>query len=291
MYNCIDLNKTNIYSLKKLGAFGTKFNNLNKDFFNIYDNLNFIQKYFQRKRVKILNHGEESIGYIWTTNNFRAVYTIEAMNVVPSNNLNLKKCYEKLLYAVSNKGVFIYECEKNDYNFKTLKDIGFKAMNGTLEMCCSLDNDYNFEIKDDIVIENLILNRDEKKRCDIQNDIFKKDGRTPLDVEDIYFDQCQNYYFQQGCFFIKLKNFIIGYGQIIINDGTPVIVNFGIVDKFRGEGYGKLFLIFLLSKAKKNNFKEIFIRVDSSNTIALNLYRNVGFKVKKEICTWKFKVH
>lgn len=291
MYNCIDLNKTNIYNLKKLGVFGTKFNNLNKDFFNSYNNLNFIQKYFQRKRVKILNYGEESIGYIWITNNFRAVYTIEAMNVVPSGNLNLKKCYEKLLHSVSNKGVFIYECEKNDYNFKTLEDIGFKAVNGTLEMCCYLDDDYNFEMKDDIAIENLILNRDEKKRCDIQNDIFKKDGRTPLDVEDIYFDQCQNYYFQQGCFFIKLKNFVIGYGQIIINDGIPVIVNFGIIDKFRGKGYGKLFLIFLLSKSKENNFKEIFIRVDASNTIALNLYRAVGFKIKKEICTWKFKVH
>lgn len=291
MYRCMDLNKTNIYSLKKLLAFRDKFNTLNKDFFKFYDNLNFVQKYFQRKRVKILNYGEESIGYIWTTHNVSAVYTIEAMNVLPNDNLKLKECYEELLHSVSRKGVFIYECEKNDYNFKTLEDIGFKQINGTLKMRCSLDFDYNFKMKDDITIENLILNRDEKKRCDIQNDIFKKDGRTPLDVEDIYFDQCQNYYFQQGCFFIKLKNFVIGYGQIIINNGIPVIVNFGIVDKFRGRGYGRLFLIFLLSKAKENNFKEIFIRVDSSNTIALNLYGTVGFKVKKEICTWKFKVH
>ncbi|AJA48019.1 acetyltransferase (GNAT) family [Clostridium pasteurianum DSM 525 = ATCC 6013] len=289
MYNCIDLNKTNIYNLKKLTAFSPKFNNLNKDFFNIYDNSNFIQKHFQRKRVKILNYGEESIGYIWTTNNFRAVYTIEAMSVVSNNNLNLKKCYEKLLHSVSNKGVFIYECEKNDYNFKTLKDIGFKILNGTLEMKCNLDREYNFNVKGDIVIENLVLNRDEKKRCAIQNAIFKKDGRTPLTVEDIYFDQCQNYYFDKGCFFIKLKGFVIGYGQIIINDGIPVIVNFGILENFRGKGYGRLFLLFLISKAKQQKFREIFIRVDSSNTIAFNLYRSVGFEIEKEICTWKFK--
>lgn len=289
MYNCMDLNKTNIYNLKKLTTFKDKFNNLNKDFFNMYDNLNFVQKYFQRKRVKILNYGEESIGYIWTTNNFRAVYTIEAMNVLPNNNLNLKECYKELLHSVSNKGVFIYECEKNDYNFKTLEDIGFKKINGTLKMRCPLDYNFNFEMKDDITIENLVLNRDEKKRCDIQNNIFKKDGRTPLALEDIYFDQCQNYYFEKGCFFIKLKDFIIGYGQIIINEGIPVIVNFGILDSFRGKGYGKFFLLFLLSKAKEINFKEIFIGVDSSNTIALNLYKSVGFKIEKEICTWKFK--
>lgn len=290
MYRCMDLNKTNIYSLKKLLAFRDKFNTLNKDFFKFYDNLNFVQKYFQRKRVKILNYGEESIGYIWTTHNVSAVYTIEAMNVLPNDNLKLKECYEELLHSVSRKGVFIYECEKNDYNFKTLEDIGFKQINGTLKMRCSLDFDYNFKMKDDITIENLVLNRDEKKRCAIQNDIFKKDGRTPLALDDIYFDQCQSYYFEEGCFFIKFKDLVIGYGQIIINEGIPLIVNFGIRDDFRGKGYGKLLLLFLLSKAKEINFKEIFIRVDSLNTIALNLYRSVGFTIEKEICTWKFKL-
>jgi ribosomal protein S18 acetylase RimI-like enzyme len=285
----MNLDKTNIYSLKRLVAFRYKFNSLNKDFFNSYDNLNFIQKYFQRKRVKILNYGEESIGYIWTTSNFRAIYTIEAMNVVPNNNLNLKECYKKLLNSVSNKGIFIYECEKNDYNFKTLEDIGFKKINGTLEMCCSLNYNYNFKMKDNIVIENLVPNRDEKKRCIIQNSIFKKDGRTPLSIEDIYFDQCQSYYFREGCFFIKHNNFVIGYGQIIINDGAATIVNFGIVDEFRGRGYGKLFLLFLLLRAKNFNFRSIFIRVDTSNTIALNLYKSVGFKIEKEIYKWKLK--
>lgn len=290
MYNCIDLNKTNIYNFKKLVTLKDKFNSLNKDFFCIYDDLNFIQKYFQRKRVKILNYGEESIGYIWTTNNFRSVYIIEAMNVLSNGNLDLKKCYEKLLHSVNNKGVFIYECEKNEYNFKTLQEIGFKVISGTLEMKCSLEENYAINFNRDVVFENFVLNRDERKRCDIQNAIFEKDGRTPLSINDIYFDECQNYYFDKGSFFVKFKDDVIGYGQIIINNGIPVIVNFGIIESFRGKGYGKLFLRFLLLKAKENKFKDILIRVDSSNNIALNLYKSLGFKIKKEICTWKFRL-
>lgn len=128
--------------------------------------------------------------------------------------------------------------------------------------------------------------KDDELRCKLQNEIFNEDNRTPLTVDDIKYDIKQEYYLKDLCVFIKVKNKIIGYGQIIYNRDINLIVNFGIVNGYRNEGYGKDLLIKLLDMAKGSNMKDIYIRVDHNNFHAKKLYSSVGFEEIGDFCSW-----
>lgn len=284
---CVNLDKNKMEILKKLNEKRNEFNNLNRDFFTFYNDLNFIQKHFIRKSVKLLKHNGTYTGYIWISDDCDNYYKIESINA--KENMNLTQNLRTLLKSFAQKKPFFYECEKNDFNYKILKDIGFMKKQGTIEMHCNLENNFHFEIPESISIKKFIPNMDERKRCDLQNKIFKTDVRIPLSIQDIYFDESQEYYYEDGSYFIKLGNREIGYGQLIMNNYVPTIVNFGILDEYRGRGLGKLFIKFFLKLAANKNLDNVFIKVDYSNKIAFNLYSSVGFKVYKEIYTWKLR--
>ncbi|WP_026883030.1 GNAT family N-acetyltransferase [Clostridium akagii] len=288
MHICVNLDKNKMETLKKLNKQRNNFNNLNKDFFAFYNGLNFIQKHFIRKTVKLLKNNGTYTGYIWINNDSRKYYKIESINA--KQDANLSKSIMTLLKSFAKKRTYFYECEKNDFNYKVLKDLGFIEKHGTVEMYCVLENYIDFSIPKSITIRKFLPDVDEKLRCDLQNKIFKKDDRIPLSVQDIYFDEAQEYYFADGSFFIKLGDSTIGYGQLIMNNYIPTIVNFGILDEFRGHGYGKLFIKFFLKLAEDNGFDKIFLKVDYSNKIAFKLYESVGFKICKETYTWKLKL-
>ena len=67
------------------------------------------------------------------------------------------------------------------------------------------------------------------------------------------------------------------------------IVNFGIVDKYRGKGLSKIFLKKIIDEAKKYGIDELYIRVDSNNIKAINLYKSIGFKEINKILVWERK--
>jgi len=48
---------------------------------------------------------------------------------------------------------------------------------------------------------------------------------------------------------------------------------------YRGEGYGKAILQYILSIAKEKGYSEIVLGVDCDNTVALNLYKKLGFSI------------
>ena len=48
---------------------------------------------------------------------------------------------------------------------------------------------------------------------------------------------------------------------------------------YRGEGYGKAILQYILSIAKKKGYSEIVLGVDCDNTVALSLYKKLGFSI------------
>ena len=84
-----------------------------------------------------------------------------------------------------------------------------------------------------------------------------------------------------------INNSYIGYGQIIFNREMFTIVNFGIVNDFRGIGLGKLLLHEIILYAKKSGIKNLAIRVDCTNINAINLYKWIGFKEKYKIVIWE----
>lgn len=97
----------------------------------------------------------------------------------------------------------------------------------------------------------------------------------------------QKYYIKDAAVFIKLNDKFIGYGQVIIEKGMPLIVNVGILQAYRGNGYGKMLLLHLLHIAECMSYKKVKIKVDYNNIIAMNLYKNLGFNIVNEKIIWE----
>lgn len=290
MYKCVGLNMRNLDQFRKLNKAKNDFNTLNKDFFEVYDSCNFAQQIFLRHRVKLLKKDSRYIGYIWTELDDINLYTINALNILNAEkNSNKYLLYKSLLDTLKKNCNINYSCEKNSYNFDVLKHMGFIQDEGTFMLHLSIEQNMPLLIMENLEFEILKKGRDEQKRCELQNDIFKNEDRIPLSIEDIYLDEVQTYYFDKGSVFIKKDGNYIGYGQVIIEDNVPVIVNFGILKEYRGNGYSKALLVYLIKIIKYNGFSEVMIKVKTSNKIALNLYESTGFKIINEIYNWKLK--
>lgn len=286
MHKSISLTLKNINKFKEIYKFNTNFSLSNKDFFHQYDNSNVIQKIFLRRNVNLLLEKNNYIGYIWFEKHNKHYSSINSINVIQSDNLICY--YEALISPLTNNSLITYECEDNEVNIDILSKLGFKRAKGFLELERNCTKGFNTTaIPKNITFSIVEKNKDEKARCFLQNEIFKNDDRIPINVDDIYYDEAQEYYFDKGAVFIELDNIPIGYGQIIIEDKVAVIVNFGIIEKYRKEGYGKVLLSYLLNIANENNFSKVSLKVDSNNIDAYKLYLSIGFNIKRELYTWQ----
>lgn len=286
MYNCVALNIRNLDYFKELNKAKDDFNRLNEDFFEVYHKSNFAQQIFLRRRVRLLKRDSKYIGYIWADMDDKNICSINALNVLRTSNFIP---YKALIDTLKKNCTINYLCENNNYNFEILKEIGFTRKDGTLILYLDVTENIPLIIVEDLEFETLKKGIDEQKRCEIQNEIFKNDARLPLTIEDIYFDEVQSYYFDRGSVFLKKNGIYIGYGQIIIENNIPVIVNFGILKEYRGRGYSKSLLTYLIKIIKYSGFDKVKIKVKSTNKIALNLYEQIGFKITNEIYNWQIK--
>ena len=124
-------------------------------------------------------------------------------------------------------------------------------------------------------------------RCEVQNDIFENGNRIPIAVEDIENDIKQDYYLEDFAIFMRINDSVVGYGQIIYSRKKYTIVNFGIIEGFRGYGLGKLLLDHLINKAQNKDIQELVLRVDNKNKTAQSLYNWIGFKNNYNIIRWE----
>ncbi|WMJ81928.1 GNAT family N-acetyltransferase [Clostridium sp. MB40-C1] len=288
MYEIIPLTKNNLYEFKKLNDLKNKFNEINKDFFEICDNKNPFQKFLEKRKIKLLKKDSCYIGYIWSENVKKSIYRIQSMFVINRNSNTLLEEYKLLLDSINGYSKLYYDCVKNSFNHKVLNTLSFIRSKGFLEMSLDL-SDINinpFDKPDYVSFKKVLIGHDEELRCFIQNAIFQSKDRIPLEPRDIYYDEIQDYYFGKGAILIKYGDNYIGYGQIILRNGTPYIVNFGIIQEFREKGYGKILLSYLLNILKENNYNKVNIHVDFNNYSAIKLYKYFGFEIKKETYTW-----
>ena len=285
MYKSISLSLKNIDSFREINKFNTNFSLANKDFFEQYDNSNIIQKMFLRKNVNLLIKEKEYLGYIWFEKQNKYHSSINSINVLVDKNLIYY--YEILIGSLVSNSLITYDCEDNELSIDILKKLGFNRAKGFIELEKDNTKYLNTFDSEKITFSIVKKDKDEKKRCLLQNEIFKNDDRIPINIEDIYYDEAQEYYLDKGAIFIEFDSIPVGYGQIIVEDKKAVIVNFGIVEKYRKEGYGKVLLRYLLNLAMDNDFSKILLRVDSNNVVALKLYQSLGFMVKKEFYTWQ----
>lgn len=284
MYRFYTLNKNNMNDFKLLNECRTNFNKLNKDFFYQYHNLNQFQQLLIKKQVKLLKNDYRYIGYIWTENKGNSNCFINSMYIAEDSNTF--KYYRLLLNSIKSHSIISYNCEKNNINYDILIRLGFNKVNALFEMKIILNSIFQIESLNYVKFHKVIRGRDEQLRCIIQNNIFNSDNRIPLKVEDIYYDEMQDYYCEDGAILMKVNNIYIGYGQIIMKDNCPYVVNFGVIKDYRNRGYGKMLLKYILNILYKKGKKLVKINVDSENKSAIKLYESIGFINDKERSHW-----
>lgn len=283
MYELNYLNKSNMREFKKLNELRINFNNINKDFFCIYNKKNPVQKFLQKREIRLLKKDCNYIGYIWFSNIRNCNYKINSI-IINSNDINE---YTMLINSLRNFSKLYYDCQENNYNYDILKKLGFKTEGCVLEMCIDLNTSSEklvFNNNANISFKKVVKGVDEEIRCNIQNEIFQSYDRIPLDSNDIYYDEIQKYYFDEGAILFKKDDEYIGYGQIIIKNNQCYIVNFGIINEYRNKGYSKILLAYLLNIIKRNSYDKAYINVDSNNSVAVNLYKSFGFKTQFKTC-------
>jgi len=287
MFTIVSLNKKNIYDFKKLNDRRRVFNRLNEEFFTLYEKCNFIDKYALRRQVKLLKYNNDFIGYIWSVKEDNSTSIIRSM-IASEHNAPLI-CYNNLINTLNCSEDILYTCESNSLNKAILSTLGFEAIEGTIEMCLETENLNSFSMLNDLAFERLRRGEQEELRCKIQNIIFENDNRIPLSIEDIYFDEDQSYYLEEGAIFIKADNNYVGYGQIVVDNKDAYIVNFGILKEFRGKGYGKCLIYYLVTLINNLGFNKVYIKVASENNKALKLYETMGFQICNEYYKWRKK--
>jgi GNAT superfamily N-acetyltransferase len=285
MYKWEKLKKRKLKYLVQLNETRNSFNALNEDFFSIYTEAGFTEQIYLRNQVKLLKCNEDYIGYLWARKCKKRHYQILSFNV--SQDFNIAMCENNCLSkAFKPKTKLEYRCEKNNYNFTQLEQLGFKIDEGVVEMIKPITSDSALVLPSEISFESFLRGIHEEKRCSLQNEIFKSNNREPLAIEDIYYDVIQEYFWDKGSIFIKYKDTYIGYGQVILDDNSPTIVNFGILSEFRFRGYGQLLLTYLINLLHRNGYKAVKLKVNPDNTKAYGLYLKMGFIKKREYYNW-----
>ncbi|GAB6170259.1 GNAT family N-acetyltransferase [Clostridium carnis] len=275
-----------------------------KDFFKLYDSQNFIIKYLYRKFLRLIKINNIVVGYIWYDAPIDKNIRIWALYIDYSiiNDID-----EDTLNSLDNS-ILSYEAFETNQSNIILKKLGFKPVRNTILMELNL-NEYNFDNKiRDIYLNSIkriseefnmkmskptfhsryfLNNKDESLRCSLQNEIFTEWNRKPLTIDDVYNDINQEYYLDNMSLFGMINNIYIGYGQVIYNRDMFTVVNFGIIEKYRGYGIGKLLLNDLILLCKKKGLSKLYIRVDEDNLSAKKLYRFMGFKDKSKVIKWE----
>lgn len=267
------------------------FNSLNEDFTEYYYGSGRIAQYILRKCCKIIFKGQNIVGLIWVDSFKKPVCYIKTIYF--SNNISIEEI-ELTFKALFKVGTTIYaKTTEKDPCADVLKKCNFKENLSLDEMELSLlaynPSNYNKSSFNELKITNLREGIDEVTRVKVQNLVFGSEARVPISLNDVKADKLQNYYIPEGNYFLKFKNEFIGYGQLIFYGNNLTLVNFGVIEEYRGLGYGEYFLLSILEEAKKMGYINIRLKVKSKNTAALNLYKKVGFVKNATFIEWKLK--
>jgi len=69
-----------------------------------------------------------------------------------------------------------------------------------------------------------------------------------------------------------------GYGIMSVGAGEAHILNVCIREEYRGRGYARKMLLYLMDRARAAGMHEAFLEVRPSNTAASRLYHSMGFE-------------
>ncbi|MGN0143919.1 MAG: GNAT family N-acetyltransferase [Clostridium sp.] len=253
-----------------------------KDFFTIYDEESFIVKYLLRRQVRLFKINNNYVGYIWCDISNAGEYgSIYALYIIDE----YIKLFESKLFDFVKCSSLRFDARENENITHIMEKLGFEIKSRSYLMKLESPSELN-EISDEVEFKHFVKNRDEALRCRIQNSIFFSKDRTPLNPDDIFEEENQDYYINEFSVFLCVNNKYAGYGQIILSNGLYTIVNFGIIEEYRCQGYGQNLLDYLIELCRINSINDIYIRVEKDNYKAVSLYKKIGFKEHGLYNTW-----
>ena len=80
------------------------------------------------------------------------------------------------------------------------------------------------------------------------------------------------------CRVVDVAGDLAGYGIMSVGAGEAHILNVCIRDEYRGRGFARKVLVYLLDRARASGMHEAFLEVRPSNTAAARLYNSMGFE-------------
>ncbi len=80
------------------------------------------------------------------------------------------------------------------------------------------------------------------------------------------------------CRVIDVGGEMAGYGIMSVGGGEAHILNVCISDEYRGRGFARKMMLYLLDRARAAGMHEAFLEVRPSNTAAAGLYHSLGFE-------------
>lgn len=268
------LSNKNFSSLESLVNEFFLINKYRLNIISIYNGLNFFKKLLYKNKIIMILVDSKYVGYVYFER-----FSIDTIFI---NDLYIKDEFLEIVNLNSIKifkdKVLFYQTFEDDLTRKILINNKFTKSETTMLLKYDLNIKIKIKHDENISFRQFRIDKDEKLRCEIQNDIFNYNGREPINIRDIMYEEKQDYYRSDRCVFILLDNKEIGYAQIIYNKGMYMLVNFGILEEYRGLGYGEILLEYMINLAYDIKLSQLYIRVNDSNYKALNLYKKIGFK-------------
>jgi ribosomal-protein-alanine N-acetyltransferase len=80
------------------------------------------------------------------------------------------------------------------------------------------------------------------------------------------------------CRVVDIGGDMAGYGIMSVGAGEAHILNVCIAELYRGRGFARKVLQYLLDRARAAGMYEAFLEVRPSNTTAAHLYQSMGFE-------------
>jgi ribosomal protein S18 acetylase RimI-like enzyme len=178
-----------------------------------------------------------------------------------------------------------------DLNYDDLKNFfSLTITENMMYMHIETSNRLNTPKEDtSLLTRNLIINKEESIRVELQNKIFNNvENRILLTLDEVLDEQISPKFLKNFCYIFERYREPIGYGQILKVDNKYFLVNFGIVAEYRNHGYGFYFLHNLIRECAKADIDNLYLSVNKYNTSAINLYKKIGFKETYNTITLKF---
>ena len=82
---------------------------------------------------------------------------------------------------------------------------------------------------------------------------------------------------ESSCWVLEVQESVIGHGILSVGADEAHLLNVCVLPEYRGKGYGRDLVEYLIAQARKKAATIMFLEVRASNQTAYRLYENLGF--------------